>query len=405
MAGQIYCGKRQLGETPVGSPRAILHVDMDAFYASVEQRDNPELRGKPVVVGGGSNRGVVAAASYEVRKFGVRSAMPMSEATRRCPQLVRVAPRMSHYKDVSSQIFEVFRSFTPLVEGLSLDEAFLDVTASRALHGAGPHIAKTIKATIREKTQLTASVGVAENKLVAKIASDLDKPDGLAVVTAANCRETLDPLPVQVIPGIGRQTLSRLHAVNIRTIAELRLASDHELEPIFGRFTQRTRERASGIDNRPVVSDREEKSVSAEETFDVDLNDRSRMDRELLALAETTAKRLRKSNLQAGTIQIKIRQSDFQTFTRQKSLQPPTNSTEQIFGIARELLTVWLESNPDARIRLLGVGSSKLSPAEQRDLFDLAGETAQDGVDKTLDDIQERFGSASVGRARTLNRP
>lgn len=389
----------------MGSPRAILHVDMDAFYASVEQRDNPELRGKPVVVGGGSNRGVVAAASYEVRKFGVRSAMPMSEATRRCPQLVRVAPRMSHYKDVSSQIFEVFRSFTPLVEGLSLDEAFLDVTASRALHGAGPHIAKTIKATIREKTQLTASVGVAENKLVAKIASDLDKPDGLAVVTAANCRETLDPLPVQVIPGIGRQTLSRLHAVNIRTIAELRLASDHELEPIFGRFTQRTRERASGIDNRPVVSDREEKSVSAEETFDVDLNDRSRMDRELLALAETTAKRLRKSNLQAGTIQIKIRQSDFQTFTRQKSLQPPTNSTEQIFGIARELLTVWLESNPDARIRLLGVGSSKLSPAEQRDLFDLAGETAQDGVDKTLDDIQERFGSASVGRARTLNRP
>ncbi|MGI9221378.1 MAG: DNA polymerase IV [Woeseiaceae bacterium] len=389
----------------MSSPRAILHVDMDAFYASVEQRDNPELRGKPVVVGGSSNRGVVAAASYEVRKYGVRSAMPMSEATRRCPQLVRVAPRMSHYKDVSSQIFEIFRSFTPLVEGLSLDEAFLDVTASRALHGAGPHIAKTIKATIREKTQLTASVGVAENKLVAKIASDLDKPDGLAVVNAASCRETLDPLLVQVIPGIGRQTLSRLHAVNIKTIADLRLASDHELEPIFGRFTQRTRERASGIDTRPVVSDREEKSVSAEETFDVDLNDRSRMDRELLALAETTAKRLRKSNLQAGTIQIKIRQSDFQTFTRQKSLQPPTNNTEQIFGIARELLTVWLESNPDARIRLLGVGSSKLSPAEQRDLFDLEGETAQDGVDKTLDDIQERFGSASVGRARTLNRP
>jgi DNA polymerase-4 len=389
----------------VKTQRAILHVDMDAFYASVEQRDNPELRGKPVVVGGTTNRGVVAAASYEVRKFGVRSAMPIAEAMRRCPQLIRVAPRISHYKEVSRQIFDVFREYTPLVEGLSLDEAFLDVTASRALHGSGPNIARCIKQTIKDRTQLTASVGVAENKLVAKIASDLDKPDGLAIVTADNCRQTLDPLPVSVIPGIGRQTLARLHAVNIRTIADLRLAPDHDLDPIFGRFAQRTRERASGIDNRPVVSDREEKSVSAEETFDVDLSDRQQMDRELLALSETTSKRLRKSQLQAGTIQIKIRQSDFQTFTRQRSLQPPTNSTEQIFGIARELLTAWLEANPDARIRLLGVGSSKLSPAEQRDLFDFESDSAPAGVDKALDEIQDRFGTASVGRARTLNRP
>ncbi len=384
--------------------RAILHVDMDAFYASVEQRDNPELRGKPLVVGGTTNRGVVAAASYEVRKFGVRSAMPIAEAMRRCPQLIRVAPRMSRYKEVSIQIFDVFREYTPLVEGLSLDEAFLDVTASYALHGSGPNIARSIKQAIRERTQLTASVGVAENKLVAKIASDLDKPDGLAIVTADNCRDTLDPLPVSVIPGIGRQTLTRLHAVDIRTIAELRLAPDHDLEPIFGRFAQRTRERACGIDNRPVVSDREEKSVSAEETFDVDLSDRQQMDRELLALSETTSRRLRKSQLQAGTIQVKIRQSDFQTFTRQKSLQPPTNNTDQIFGIARQLLTSWLERNPDARIRLLGVGSSKLSPAEQRDLFDFEADSAPDGVDKALDEIQDRFGLASVGRARTLNR-
>jgi len=388
----------------VTAQRAILHVDMDAFYASVEQRDNAELRGKPLVVGGTTNRGVVAAASYEVRKFGVRSAMPIAEAMRRCPQLIRVAPRMSHYKEVSTQIFGVFREYTPLVEGLSLDEAFLDVTASRALLGSGPNIARSIKLAIKERTQLTASVGVAENKLVAKIASDLDKPDGLAIVTADNCRATLDPLLVSVIPGIGRQTLARLHAVNIRTIADLRLAPDHALEPIFGRFTRRTRERAAGIDNRPVVSDREEKSVSAEETFAIDLSDRQQMDRELLALSETTSRRLRKSQLQAGTIQIKIRQSDFQTFTRQKSLQPPTNNTDQIFGIARELLTSWLQSNPDARIRLLGVGSSKLSPAEQRDLFDFEGDSAPDGVDKALDAIQDRFGSSSVGRARTLNR-
>ncbi len=385
--------------------RAILHVDMDAFYASIEQRDNPQLRGKPVVVGGGSNRGVVAAASYEVREFGVRSAMPMAEALRRCPQLIRVAPRMSHYKSVSTQIFKVFREFTPLVEGLSLDEAFLDVTASRTLHGSGPNIAKAIKQAIHERTGLTASVGIAENKLVAKIASDLDKPDGIVIVTADNCRAVLDPLPVSVIPGIGGKTLARLHEVQVRTIADLRLAPDRSLEPIFGRYTQRTRERAAGIDNRPVVSGREEKSISAEETFDVDLSNRQHMDRELLALAETIARRLRKSQLQAGTIQIKIRQSDFQTFTRQKSLQPPVSNTDQIFRIARDLLSVWLESNTDARIRLLGVGCSRLSPAEQRDLFAADSDSVVSGLDQAVDQIQDRFGTAAVGRARTLNRP
>jgi len=385
--------------------RSILHVDMDAFYASVEQRDNPDLRGKPVVVGGGSNRGVVAAASYEVREFGVRSAMPMSEAKRRCPGLIRVTPRMSHYQDVSKQIFEVFREFTPIVEGLSLDEAFLDVTASRSLHGSGIEIATRIKILIRERTGLAASVGVAENKLVAKIASDLDKPDGLTVINSQNCREKLDPLPVSVIPGIGRQTLTRLQQINIRTIADLRLAADRDLESVFGRFAQRTRERASGLDDRPVVASREEKSISAEETYDVDLGNRSDMERELLRLSEITARRLRKSELQAGTIQIKIRQSDFQTFTRQKSLQPPVNNTDQIYHIACELLGTWLEENPGTRIRLLGVGGSKLSPAEQRDLFADADGPTTSAMDQTVDDIRDRFGSSSVGRASTLDRP
>ncbi|MDH3545930.1 MAG: DNA polymerase IV, partial [Gammaproteobacteria bacterium] len=247
--------------------RTILHVDMDAFYASIEQRDNPELRGKPVVVGGRSNRGVVAAASYEVREFGVRSAMPMAEATRRCPQLVRVAPRMSHYKAVSAEIFDIFRKFTPIVEGLSLDEAFLDVSASLALHGSGTDIARRIKAIIYERTKLTASVGVAANKLVAKIASELDKPDGLVVVHPDACRKILDTLPVSVLPGIGRQTLGRLHAVGIHTLADLRRAPDRDLDPIFGRYTERTRQRASGIDDRPVSVDRAEKSISSEETY------------------------------------------------------------------------------------------------------------------------------------------
>ena len=192
------------------SARNILHVDMDAFYASVEQRDNPELRDKPLAVGGTGNRGVVAAASYEARQYGIRSAMPMREALRRCPQLLRVRPRMAHYQAVSKQIFEIFRGFTPLVEGLSLDEAFLDVTASMALFGDPVDIARSVKRQIREATGLTASVGVAQNKLVAKIASDLDKPDGLTVIYPSDYALRLDPLPVAVIPGIGRETLKRL---------------------------------------------------------------------------------------------------------------------------------------------------------------------------------------------------
>lgn len=393
-------------QTAVRTPvRTILHVDMDAFYASVEQRDNPDLRGKPVVVGGGSNRGVVAAASYEVREFGVRSAMPMSEALRRCPDLIRVAPRMSHYQAVSEQIFAVFREFTPLVEGLSLDEAFLDVSASFKLHGSGVAIARRIKALIQERTGLSASVGVAENKLVAKIASDLDKPDGLAVVNTGNVRQTLDPLPVAVIPGIGRQTLKRLQKLGIHSVADLRLAPDRDLESVFGRFAQRTRDRAAGIDNRPVVASREEKSISAEETYDIDLSDRADLQRELLRLSDTTARRLRKSGLQAGTVQVKIRQADFQTFTRQKSLQPPVNNTDQIYRVACELLGVWLEDNPGMRVRLLGVGGSKLSPAVQQDLFGNDAQPAANAVDRTVDDIRERFGNLSVGRAKTLERP
>ena len=384
--------------------RVILHVDMDAFYASIEQRDNPELRGKPVVVGG-ANRGVVAAASYESRVFGIRSAMPMAEARRRCPDIIRVAPRMAHYQAVSREIFGVFREFTPLVEGLSLDEAFLDVTSSLRLFGNGHNLAVAVKDRIRERTGLTASVGVATNKLVAKIASDLDKPDGLVVVAADRVHDILDPLPVSVIPGIGKQTLSRLHAVGVRTIAELRSAPDRDLEPVFGRFTRRTRERASGIDDRPVIASRAEKSISNEQTYDTDLCDRREMQRQLLRLTERTAGRLRKAGLCAGTVHVKVRQSDFKTFTRQKRLTPPGNGTDQIYAVARELLDAWLNANPDARIRLLGVGSSSLAPAEQPDLFADGDTSPASDFDRTVDEIRDRFGSDSLTRARTLDRP
>ena len=388
--------------TSLAGHRNILHVDMDAFYASVEQRDNPALRGKPLIVGGGSNRGVVAAASYESREYGIHSAMPTREALRRCPNLLRVAPRMSHYKSVSDEIFEIFRDFTPLVEGLSLDEAFLDVTDSVALFGSDVEIAKAIKNRILDKTALTASIGVAPNKLVAKIASDLDKPDGLVVVSAADARSVLGPLPVRVIPGIGRKTLARLSKKRIETVADLRTAPDRDLEPIFGRFTQKTRDRASGIDSRPVEPSRTDKSISAEKTFDKDLSRTQDMDRQLLALTERTASRIRAKNLVAGTVQIKIRQADFTTFTRQKAMRPPGNATDQIYEMARVLLHQWLSEHPGAEIRLLGVCGSDLSAAEQRDLFADADMSQSSPVDETVDRIRDRFGKSSVNRARTL---
>ena len=382
--------------------RHILHVDMDAFYASVEQRDDPDLRGKPVVVGG-RTRGVVAAASYEARRFGIRSAMPMRDALRRCPDLIRIPPRMGHYQAVSQEVFSIFREFTPLVEGLSLDEAFLDVTESTRLLGDVITIAREVKKRILERTHLTASVGVAPNKLVAKIASDLDKPDGLVVVDESNLRATLDPLPVRVIPGIGPETLKRLHRIGIETIGNLRTAPDNALEPVFGRFTQRTRNRAAGIDDRPVVASRADKSISAEVTFDQDLAVRADMRRHLLRLCEKTAGRMRAKDLVAGTLQVKIRRSDFTTFSRQRALTPPGNSTEVLYQAALQLLDHWLAENPGARVRLLGVGGSRLGKDAQPDLFDAGERSASAGLDQAVDDIRTRFGEASLSRARTLD--
>ncbi|MDX1481558.1 MAG: DNA polymerase IV [Woeseiaceae bacterium] len=388
----------------MASGRHILHVDMDAFYASVEQRDDPALRGKPLVVGGTGNRGVVAAASYESRRFGIRSAMPMREARRRCPDLLQVRPRMQHYQAVSRQLFAIFREFTPLVEGLSLDEAFLDVSASLRLFGDARRIAESIKERILAETALTASVGVAPNKFVAKIASDLDKPDGLVVVTAETARELLAPLPVESIPGIGRVTLDKLRRTGIRSIEDLRTAPLCELERVFGRYAGRMRDRANAIDDRPVVAKRNDKSISAEETFDVDLEQRSALDARLLALCERATSRMRAKHLAAGTVQLKIRQSDFTTFTRQRQLAPPSAGTDRVYAAARQLLSEWLADHPRASIRLLGVGGSDLAPAAQQDLFETPGEEASSPIDRTVDDIRGRFGSAALGRARSLKR-
>ncbi|MGH8308363.1 MAG: DNA polymerase IV [Steroidobacteraceae bacterium] len=379
--------------------RAILHVDMDAFYASVEQRDDPSLRGKPLIVGGTSGRGVVAAASYEVRKFGVRSAMPIRRALELCPHAVCVQPRMQRYQEVSRQVFAIFHEFTPLVQGLSLDEAFLDVTASEALKGDAVAIARAVKERIGATTLLTASVGVATNKLVAKIASDLEKPDGLTVVAAERVHAVLDPLSVRRLPGLGRKTGQRVEAAGIRTLAELRRAPDALLWPIFGRYTQRVRARAAGVDDRPVHADWEEKSISAEDTFEIDIADHARLHAELARLADLTVSRLRAKHLVAACVSVKIRRQDFATYTRQRRVAPATNDTRAIANVARELLTGWLREQPRAKLRLLGVGVSELSPADQLDLFRPLAEAESSRLDGAVDRIREKFGRAAVTRA------
>ncbi len=401
----------------MAAPRAILHVDMDAFYASVEVHDNPRLAGLPLVVGGLGSRGVVAAASYEVRRYGVHSAMPMREALRRCPDLVCVAPRMARYRAVSEAVFKVFGEYTPQVEGLSLDEAYLDVTASTGLFGAPREIGASIKARIRERTGLTASVGVAPNKLVAKIASDLNKPDGLCVVEAGEVAALFATLPVRRLNGIGRKTVERLEALGITTCGELAGAGDAALRPVFGRYVDSVRSRAGGHDERPVVSDWEEKQVSAEETFDVDVSAPARLSGEIASLSDRAATRLRAKSLMCGCVTVKIRDSRFQTATRGRSFTPPTDDTRQITRLAQALLDGWLALAPGTPLRLLGVALRDLVPATQLDLFTSVapqagerpsatpnGQAAGARLDPTLDGIRARFGSKAVTRASAIPR-
>src|SRR6266480_1658841 len=360
--------------------RAVLHVDMDAFYASVEQHDDPRLLGKPLIVGWDGGRGVVAAASYEVRRYGVRSAMPVRTALRLCPQAVCVRPRMQRYQEVSGVVFGVFHEVTPLVQGLSLDEAFLDVTASQELLGGAVDIARRIKRRIRELTGLTASVGVAPNKLVAKIASDLMKPDGLTVVTAERVRAVLDPLSVRRLPGLGRKTGERVEAAGIGTFGELRSAPGchaREARPLGQQGARR-----------------------AEDTFEHVLGEPRALQAQLARLADVAAARLRTRQLVAGCIGVKIRREDFTTFTRQRAVAPPTCELRAIAGVAAELLGRWLAGNPGAKLRLLGVVLTELTPASQLGLFETAGRPG--GLDAALDEARARFGPRALRRGSTI---
>ncbi len=381
-------------------PRYVLHVDMDAFYASVEKRDNPELENEPVLVGGAGPRGVVAAASYEARKYGVHSAMPMRRALQLCPNATVVRPRISRYQEVSAVIFSIFREVTPIVEGLSLDEAFLDISERVPAHGQPVQIARRIKQRILTDTGLTASVGIGPNKLVAKIASDLEKPDGLCEVRPGNVRTVLDPLPIEALFGIGPKTAARLHQLGVKSFHDLRTADDAVLAPVFGRYAQRMRDRAAGIDHRPVGENSQDKSVSAEETFDRDIGDRQTLHHCLMDMTDRISKKIRRKDWVASRLNIKVRLADFTTLSRQKSVNPPTNGCRELQLIAGGLLGDWLDAHPGAELRLLGVGVSGLGEDRQQDLFPEESGAKNRKVDKLLGQVADRFGDAALRRGQ-----
>jgi DNA polymerase-4 len=380
----------------------ILHVDMDAFYASVEQRDRPELRGKPVIVGGSvESRGVVCAASYEARKFGVHSAMPAVTARRLCPQGIFLPVRMRHYADIARQIREIMLSFTPLVEPLSLDEAYLDVHGCEHLFGPAHEIARKIKERIRSELDLIASVGVAPNKYLAKLASDSSKPDGLMVIDGERVTEFLSPLAVGRIWGIGKKGEQRLHALGIRTIGQLAAMPVQTLIQHFGESGQYMWDLAHGRDDRPVVADREAKSVSTETTFAHDIADRDILRGWLLELVEQLGQRIRQIGVRARTVEIKLRSSDFRTHTRSLTLPSPTDVTDSLWKAAVELFEKRIARSL-LPARLLGVGASGLvrEGEVQRELFEEPATAKKRSLDKAMDALRAQFGSDIISRGK-----
>ncbi|HZY82762.1 MAG TPA: DNA polymerase IV [Cyclobacteriaceae bacterium] len=348
------------------SVRKIIHIDMDAFYASVEQRDHPEYRGKPLCVGGSpeGRGGVVATASYEARKFGIHSAMPAKQAYKLCKHAIFVYPRFSAYKEVSRQIREIFRRYTDLIEPLSLDEAYLDVTVDKQQIGSAIEIAKLIKKAIKEELNLTASAGVSVNKFVAKIASDLNKPDGLTFIGPSKIERFVEKLPVSKFHGIGKVTAEKMKKMGIHTGADLKKLTEHEMVKHFGKTGRFFYKIVRGIDNREVIPDRETKSVGAEDTFPFDLNEIKDMYRELDKLAEVVHNRITNYNLKGRTITVKIKYSDFKIITRSSSFPEAVGDLETIVNTAHELLK---QTEPEgSNIRLLGVSVSNFPGVVER---------------------------------------
>ncbi len=378
--------------------RTIIHADLDAFYAAVEQRDRPELRGRPVIVGGLGTRGVVSTCSYEARVFGVHSAMPMARARKLAPTAVYVPPRMADYVRVSRQVFAVFESFTPLVEGLSLDEAFLDVGGSRRLFGDGETIARKIRREVKEETGLTISVGVAANKFVAKVASDLDKPDGLVVVPAGEEAAFLAPLPVSRLWGAGPGLVERLERLGLRRIADLQTLPEADLLRLLGdRAGRHFAALARGRDSRAVEIHRDARSISRETTFGRDIDDPVELDRVLGRLARDVGRRLRRGGLRARLIRLKLRLPDFRTFSRQTQLEIGIDRDADILRAGKSLMRRL--HGPGMPVRLIGIGGGDLHAAGEDEQLQLFGADEADraaGLQSALDRIRERFGPGSI---------
>jgi DNA polymerase-4 len=405
--------------------RDILHLDLDAFYASVEVLDDPSLEGKPVIVGGSERRGVVCAASYEARKFGVHSAQPTATAKRLCPQGIFLPVRMERYRELSDRVFEIFRRFTPLVEALSIDEAFLDVTASTRLFGEAERIARSIKTCVRKETGLTVSAGVASNKLVAKIASDLRKPDGLLVVPRGSERKFLAPLPVGSLWGVGKVTREALRRMGVATIGDLSGIPLEVLGKKFGRHGALLHELSQGIDEREVAPEQEAKSIGNEETVPEDLVNRNMVQKELLSLAGRVAERLRRHGVKGRTITLKVKYHDFTLITRAVTLVRGTDDGGEIY---REVLELLRKTEVGKRpVRLLGISLSHLSSGgggskaregpEQLSLFKTrpperaagggAGPTVsrekKEQLNRAVDRIREKFGKKGIRPAALLD--
>jgi len=380
--------------------RVIIHVDMDAFYASVEALDDPELAGRPVIVGGdAASRSVVSAASYEARRFGVHSAMPMSQAQRLCPEAIVRPVRMERYREVSQEIRGIFERYTPFIEPISIDEAFLDVSGSCWMWQGPEETGRAIKRDIRGETGLTASLGIAPNKFLAKLASDLEKPDGLVYITEENKQVILDPLPIRSIWGIGPKAEATLHRHGIFTIAELRRQSALFLRSFLGDTADDLLRFSCGIDDAPVVGPSQPKSVSVEETFAADLNDPQELQNVLFGQVEKVAARLRAQNLHARSIGVKFRLANFRTVCRSRPLNPATATTDILWQNVRSIFGEWREKCSDP-LRLVGVAASSLVGAEsdQGLLFSDATEKKLEALDRVSDDIRRRFGPNALKR-------
>ncbi len=387
----------------VSWPRIIVHADMDAFFAAVEQLDNPELRGKPILIGHPGRRSVVATASYEARPFGVGSAMPMAKARRLCPQAIVVPPRFSRYSEVSRQVMEVFGTFSPVVEALSVDEAFLDMTGAEGLFGPPVEMGRRIKEKVREATGgLTVSVGVAPTKYVAKVASDVKKPDGLCVVPPEEVLRFLAPLPVRRLWGVGPKTEPALHRLGLRTIGDVARADPALLVSELGSLGEHIAALARGDDPRPVEPDREAKSLSHEETLEYDIPGPQAARPHLLRAADIVAAGLRAEGLVAGGVRVKLKTASFRLMTRQKRLEEPTSSAGPLYEAGLALLDTFDWDEP---LRLVGLGAIRLAQArpQQGELFVPERDKKRDRLDRTLDAVRGKFGDGALKRASDLD--